>query len=180
MKLSWPPAAGKLLIGLKPSNQVLSVDNEQPVFDIMTMQQRLAKSVPSKFATKMSSQLTTAFNIWADRLLAKEYCGTVVAYNFNLYEHEGEFAIQLVGTSSFDISNEDWACDEVFSSGEDLFHLSHEIVGDQWERGLRTAKSLVRNYLDFGKHAAVLKGSRGVGVAFVDGSIDLVYVRRNP
>src|SRR5262245_50712065 len=124
----------------------------------------------------MTSQLFTEFNIWADRILARECRGTVVAYNFNLYEHESEFAIQLVGTNSFDKSNEDWACDEVFSSGEDLFYLSHATDGDRWESGLETAKSLVKNYLDFGKQAEVLKRSLGVGVGFVDGNIELVYV----
>src|SRR5262245_13870257 len=124
----------------------------------------------------MTSQLFTEFNIWADRVLATQYGQKVVAFNFNLYEHESEFAIQLVGTSSFDMSNEDWACDEVFSSGEDLFYLSHAIVGNQWQSALETAKSLVKNYLDLGKQADVLKRSRGVGVGFVDGNIELVYV----
>ena len=101
----------------------------------------------------------------------------VVAYNFNLYEHEDEFAIQLVGTGSFDLSDEDWACDETFSSGEDLFYLPHTVFGDQWQIGLEMANSLVKNYLQHGKYAALMKATRGVGVGFVSGNIDLVYLR---
>lgn len=78
---------------------------------------------------------------------AKKRSKSVVAYNFNLYEHEVEFAIQLVGMSSSDMSDEDWACHEVFSSGEDLFCLRHAIVGDRWQASLEAAKSLVKNYL---------------------------------
>ena len=118
------------------------------------------------------------FNAWADRLLTKHTSSSVVAYNFNLYEHAKEFAIQLVGTRSFDVTEQDWACDEIFSSGEDLFLLPHNIVGESWENGLEAAKSLVRNYLHHGTQAPFLKASRGVGVGFVDGDIEFAYLER--
>ncbi len=122
----------------------------------------------------MTSELYIEFNTWADRLLTKHASSSVVAYNFNLYEHANEFAIQLVGTRSFDVTDQDWAGDEVFSSGEDLFHLPHSIAGEKWENGLEAAKSLVRNYLHHGTEAALLKTSRGVGIGFVDGDIELL------
>lgn len=122
----------------------------------------------------MTGELYVEFNRWADRILSKYRSDSVVAYNFNLYEHAKEFAIQLVGTRSFDVSEQDWACDAIFSSGEDLFCLAHSIVGDRWESGLEAAKSLVKNYLDHGSQSAFLKASRGVGVGFVDGDIELI------
>jgi hypothetical protein len=122
----------------------------------------------------MNPGLLTEFNDWTDRLLI-EHAGTkAVAYHFNLYEHEESFAMQLVGTSVFDVSDDDWPCHEVFSSGEELFHLPHAMVGDQWEKGLEAAKSLVHNYLKQGNHALLLNASLGVGVGFVDGDINLV------
>ena len=125
----------------------------------------------------MTPELLLQFSAWVDRLLIEFRSTPVVAYNFNLYEHEEEFAIQLVGTGSFDPRNEDWACDEIFSSGEDLFFLPHTVVGDQWQSGLEMANALVKNYLQDGKHAALMKASHGVGVGFVSGDIDLVYIR---
>ena len=125
----------------------------------------------------MTTELLVQFNAWVDRLLSEFGSTPVVAYNFNLYEHEDEFAIQLIGAGSFDPNDEDWACDETFSSGEDLFYLPHTVFGDQWQAGLEVANSLVKNYLQHGKHASSMKASRGVGVGFVGGNIDLVYVR---
>ena len=126
----------------------------------------------------MTPELLVQFNAWVDRLLLEFGSTPVVAYNFNLYEHEAEFAMQLVGTNSFHLTDEDWACDETFSSGEDLFYLPHTVFGDQWQTGLETANSLVKNYLQHGKHAALMKSTRGVGVGFVNGNIDLVYRKR--
>jgi hypothetical protein len=122
-------------------------------------------------------ELQLEFNAWADRILTQPLSSSVVAYNFNLYEHADEFAIQLVGTRSFDLRDEDWACDEIYSSGEDLFCLPHKVVGNRWEKGLEAAKSLVENYLCHGTKAGVLKASSGVGVGFVDGDIEFAYVR---
>jgi|ERR1044072_4471293 cupin superfamily acireductone dioxygenase involved in methionine salvage len=124
----------------------------------------------------MNSELYIEFNTWADRILSRHASDSVVAYIFNLYEHAKEFAIQLVGTGSFDLRDQDWACDEIFSSGEDLFYLPHGIVGDRWEDGLEAAKSLVKNYLQHGSQAEFLKASRGVGVGFVDGDIEFACV----
>jgi hypothetical protein len=126
----------------------------------------------------MTSELLLQFNAWVDRLLIEFGSAPVVAYNFNLYEHEEEFAIQLVGTGSFDLGDEDWACNEIFSSGEDLFYLLHTVVGHRWQNGLETANSLVKNYLQHGKHGTLMKAARGVGVGFVSGDIDLVYINR--
>lgn len=128
----------------------------------------------------MTSEFYIEFNTWADRVLTKHASNSVVAYNFNLYEHAKEFAIQLVGTRSFGLKDQDWACDEIFSSGEDLFVLPHAIVGNRWQNGLEAAKALVKNYLHHGAQAASLKASRGVGVGFVDGDIELAYLRSPP
>ena len=127
----------------------------------------------------MTSEFYIEFNSWADRVLTKHTSSSVVAYNFNLYEHANEFAIQLVGARSFDVTGEDWPCDEIFSSGEDLFYLPRSIVGDRWENGLEAAKSLVKNYLQHGTQAVLLKSSQGVGVGFVDGDIELAYLPHN-
>jgi len=126
----------------------------------------------------MTDEFCKEFNAWVDRLLTKHASSSVVAYNFNLYEHTEQFAIQLVGARSFDVTDQDWACDEIFSSGEDLFYLPHTIVGDRWKNGLEAAQSLVKNYLQEGAQAAFLKESRGVGVGFVEGDIELAYLRK--
>ena len=125
----------------------------------------------------MTPELLLQFNTWVDRILSDVGATPVVAYNFNLYEHENEFVVQLVGTDSFDLRDEDWACDESFTSGEDLFYLPHSVFGNHWRKGLEVTSFLVKNYLQQGNHATYMKDTRGVGVGFVDGNIDLIYLR---
>jgi hypothetical protein len=125
----------------------------------------------------MNDGFIVQFVSWADRVLLEYGLAPAVAYNFNLYEHEKAFVIQLIGTKSFDTNDDDWACDEAFSSGEDLFELPHQIVGADWRKGLEAARFLVESYLERSKRAEKLKASRAVGVGFVDGDLELVYIR---
>src|SRR5258705_8057497 len=118
----------------------------------------------------MNKALVSEFISWVDRIILEHGGGRrAVAYNFNLYEHEDEFAIQLIGATKFDTADEDWPCYEAFSSGEDLFILPYSAVGREYENGLRDAKILVEGYLKRGKEAKRLKASRGVAVGFVGG-----------
>lgn len=125
----------------------------------------------------MSDGFATQFVTWVDRVLLENGPARAEAYNFNLYEHEEAFAIQLIGAESFDPDDEDWACDAAFSSGEDLFELPHAIVGSDWRKGLTAARSLVETYMERGKRAADLKASRAVALGFVDGDLDLIFLR---
>lgn len=109
--------------------------------------------------------------------MINEYTAVAAAaYRFNLYAHVDSFAVQLIGASKYDPDDPAWACDERFSSGEDLFKIPRALVGDDWMRALETAKSLVSGYLQHGTQAARLRLSRAVGVGFVDGDLELVHV----
>ncbi len=112
---------------------------------------------------------------WIDEILIENQISDFGAYNFNIYESEGEFHIQVVGTNSFDLDDDDWACDEIYSSEEDIFIIPFEESGSDWKDGLLYIKGLLNNYLEFGQYSRILKKSRGVGVGFVDGDIDILY-----
>ncbi len=124
----------------------------------------------------VGDELFLGFETWLDQVMPTDQSEDIVAYNFNLYEHEDEFAVQLIGARWFDAEEEDWACDEIFSSGENLFCMSHNQVGSQWQQGLKVAIDLVSEYLDSGRYSSTLKDSLGVGVGFVGGNIELVYL----
>ncbi len=126
----------------------------------------------------MKNALASDFVSWVDRIVLEYGKGKrAVAYNFNLYEHEDEFAIQLIGAKRFDLTDEDWPCYEAFTSGEDLFILPFSLVGSKYESGQRKAKALIKGYLEQGKAAGSFKRSRGVALGFVGGDLELVYVR---
>ena len=121
-------------------------------------------------------EIYTDFSNWLDKQLSKELPNNVVAVNFNLYEgSENTFDIELIGCDSFDEDDGDWACDEVFSTREDLFYITR--TGDiaQWEQGLLFITTLVEKYLRKGKYADKLKGFTAVGISFVDGDIDILH-----
>jgi hypothetical protein len=119
--------------------------------------------------------LLKAFVMWVDRVFAVHASTNVAAYNFNLYEHDTSFAVQLVGTARYDPADPDWACDETFSTGEDLFEIARAQVGSDWQQGQFAVKQMVHHYLQHGKFAERMKSASAVCAGFVDGDIDTIF-----
>lgn len=114
------------------------------------------------------------FSKWVDSVLDKEYPDNTIAINFNLYEEHEEdtWAVQIIGSDRFD--EEDWACYETFTTGEDLYIWIEE---GGWEKALETAMDNLKVYLNDGKHSSTLLKYDGVGIGFVDGDIEIIYRR---
>jgi len=114
------------------------------------------------------------FEAWLDAALEADLPDDIAAFNFNLYEDdEYLWSIELIGASSFDPEDPDWACDEVFTNREEPLSWSAET---DWENVLETMTQYVEKYLIEGKYAALLKEYEAVGIGFVDGDITIVYV----
>ena len=118
---------------------------------------------------------------WLDNLLedASEtgIPDEVKAFGFNLYD-DGDYnwSMELVGTSEFDADNEDWLCDEVtdFGTREEPFQWNRKA---EWDEIFSDIICVLKEYLKSGKYGAVLKETAGVGVGFVDGDVEILYVR---
>lgn len=111
---------------------------------------------------------------WIDEALDQEIPEGIVALNFNLYDDEdADWSAELIGAGSFDMENDDWACDEVtdFGTREEPFSWHDE--DKDWEEIQELFKSDVARYLAEGKHAAKLQSYKAIGVGFVDGEIEL-------
>ncbi|MBR7161093.1 MAG: hypothetical protein IKD07_01625, partial [Clostridia bacterium] len=69
-----------------------------------------------------------------------------IAYNFNLYEfdEENEFGAELVASTAYDPEDDDWACETVYSSGDDLF----EFTADGWENALRDFLGMANAFIE--------------------------------
>lgn len=117
------------------------------------------------------------FTAWLDAAMAEVPLNQIVAVNFNLYESDEDqvFHVQIVGTASFDEEDEDWACDEVFTSGENIFFLRAE----DWEDCLKRCAVLVQKYLADGKYGSELKVVRAVAMGFVDGDLEIIYENKS-
>ena len=114
-----------------------------------------------------------AFSHWLDSILSNCLPDEIVAFNFNLYEcmEDGKFDIQLIGSAYYSDANTDWACDIVFSSGENVFPIESE----DWEKCLEKCEKLISEYIQHGEYAQILKYKRAVTVGFVDGDLNVVY-----
>jgi hypothetical protein len=115
------------------------------------------------------------FSKWLESNL-EQLPSDVVAINFNLYEGSNQtYDIQLIGTDKFDETDDDWACEEIFTTGEDVFLIPRTDDIEEWENGLSFIIKMVEKYLENGKYANMLKQLQAVGVGFVDGDIEILH-----
>lgn len=113
---------------------------------------------------------------WLDKLLDQELPKGIIAFNFNLYESSDRtYDIQLIGSDEFDENDEDWACSDYYTSGEDICCIKRTKEIEQWEQALSFIKKLVEQYLIEGRNANTLKSASAIGIGFVDGDIEIIY-----
>lgn len=107
------------------------------------------------------------FKKWLDAQLKKDIPEDVIAINFNLYEEDEEnvFAAQLVGCPGYDPDDDEWACDELFSSEEDLFYFE----ADGWEAAEELFGEILREYVD--NNPDKLADFEYIAYGFVDGDL---------
>jgi len=113
-----------------------------------------------------------SFYNWLEKVL-KKLPRDVEAIHFNLYEDgDNKWSVELVGTSTFDENNSDWACDEHYTTRDDPYVLTKK---SDWKAIENLFTTFLLNYLERGKYAYILKECRGIGIGFVDGDLSLIY-----
>jgi len=123
--------------------------------------------------------MTTEFNDWLNKILSKDKFSKSTAFNFNLSEENDSFQIQFISTFSYNKDDEDWACDEDYTSKK-LFILPRQTAGETWQQGLEFCSNLVKEYLNNGEYSYFLKEKEAVGIGFIDGDIKIVYENPRP
>ena len=90
----------------------------------------------------------------------------------NLYEGEedGEYDAQLVACAAYDREDPDWACEDIFSTGEELFGFSSE----DWEAALDLMLETMSEAIADGILPDAIEY---VAVGFVDGDLEEVFCR---
>lgn len=114
---------------------------------------------------------------WLDNVLETDIPNEVIAFGFNLYDDgDCNWSLELIGTSEFDIDDEDWLCNEVtdFDTRDEPFQWSQNA---EWEEILNHITDVLKEYLESGKYADVLKAKSGIGVGFVDGDVEILYAK---
>ena len=112
------------------------------------------------------------FSAWADSIFENPFPDNTIALNFNLFEESERdtYSVQIIGADKFD--EEDWACYETFSSGENLYFWDEE---GGWEQALTTAMENVEKYITESSFSETLRSYKGIGIGFVDGDIEIIY-----
>lgn len=153
------------------------------IFDILT---RLPvfitkKFIQSKIQEKKKSENASLneknlFNDWLDNVLKEEISNDVIAFNFNIYEDSDEkYRLELIGSSSYDKDNDNWACDEMFSSRNNTYVLDNEYSKGKYKDVECDVIKLVRKYMYVGKYKEKLEQSHAVCCGFVDGDLEIIY-----
>lgn len=112
------------------------------------------------------------FEKWVDSTLTTDLPKEVVAFCFNLYDDgNGNWSVELVGTSCFDKDDSDWACNEIFATRNNPLRWKSK---GSWENVLSSVKSHLETYLQKGKHASLMRSQQGIGLGFVDGDLTIL------
>ena len=118
------------------------------------------------------------FEKWVDAALSVELPANIEAFCFNLYEDfnpydDGKklYSVEIIGSPSFDETDEDWACDEVFNNR--AYPLCWK-SDKSWEGVLEEMRGHVWRYLREGKYASLLRSKQAVAIGFVDGDLELL------
>ena len=128
----------------------------------------------SIFKNRGESGLTySELETWLNEVMQMTIPDDVVAFCFNLYEDANKsWTLELIGASSFDTTDNDWARDEVFTTRDKPLTWNDN---KEWQDVLMMIKRLLKDYLEKGKSGKVLKGRQGLAVGFVDGDLTLLY-----
>lgn len=113
---------------------------------------------------------------WINSLQLQTISEEIEAFCFNLYDGcDGEnWRMDLIGASSFDEEDEDWACEEIsdFNSRNPLFSWKQNA---EWNKILADVVEFLGQYLKEGKYASVLTSRTAVAVGFDDGSLEILF-----
>jgi len=120
------------------------------------------------------------FASWLSKALSDEVNPEVSAFSFNLYEVADEagvkFGIELIGASTFDLNDPDWACDEVWEPKQRQLLIPIAYSGETWTDCLTKLKDLViRSLAAPQDYAEQLKRVAGIGIGFVDGDLEIIW-----
>ncbi|MBO7467968.1 MAG: hypothetical protein J6T94_09835 [Bacteroidaceae bacterium] len=122
------------------------------------------------FKKKSESGLTySELETWLNEVMQMTIPDDVVAFCFNLYEDANKsWTLELIGASSFDTTDNDWACDEVFTTRDKPFTWKEN---KEWQDVQITIIKMIKDYIEKGKYGKTLKERQGLAVGFVDGDL---------
>ena len=122
------------------------------------------------------------FEKWLDDILENsDIPENTAAFCFNLYEESAEehlYSIQPAAAGDYDPDDKEgnWACDELWSSEENVFTVdTSDEESTEKDHAFELFKEMCEEYLENGKYKNILLDSQAVAIGFVDGELSLVF-----
>ena len=111
------------------------------------------------------------FSKWVESAIEKGIPNEVISICFNLYDDiDDNWSIEMVGCTSYDSDDFDWACDEYTDFGTRNNPYSWNQKSD-WEDIQQQVSYIIQKYLKEGMYKEQFINLRGVAVGFVDGDL---------
>ena len=121
------------------------------------------------------NEIYTEFENWLDSLFENnDMPDETLAFCFNLYEESSEdsvYSVQLVACDKFDKDDSDWACEECWSSEEDIFYIE---LSDEQDKDWKSAQELIKSWVQEYMKTCDTLSAKPVAIGFIDGDLELI------
>ena len=117
------------------------------------------------------------FEEWLDLVLEKDLPQDIIAFNFNLYDSEETFDIQLIGSNEFDDESDDWACNETYSSEEVICYIEKNDDISDADDAIKIFKDCALKYIQNGKFNDKLNKAKALYIGFIDGDLEKIFLK---
>ena len=115
---------------------------------------------------------------WLNKVLKGHIPQDVVALYFKLQENgHHRWSMELIGSNRFDPQDNTWSSEETFDFGTKKKPLTWR-KWTNWQTILVDMTQFVKQYLENGCYAELLKSYQGIGIGFADK--DLFLIHNNP
>jgi hypothetical protein len=121
-----------------------------------------------------------SFESWLEAVLPSRTPDGVVAFNFNITDHES-WLVEVIGASSYGPNDKDWACPPEAWKGDHGFDVAKHHA-QNWEQALKYIAARVGRFVSRSRHqnAVILREATAVCVGFVDGDLTKVWPAPTP
>lgn len=121
---------------------------------------------------------STNFHDWLAEIIADDTPDdSIVAYYFGIFEGEGHYTVYLTGSSVYDPTDADWACNRDFEPTNKYCVLPSYMDSISWNKVLEEVEKYLKDFVN----SSVFSGSffakaKAIATGFDDG--DLVVIDR--
>ena len=126
--------------------------------------------------------ITDEFDAWLSVSLPEKTPPGVVAYLLGIHElvdaktRVEHLCIGLIGTETYDVDDDDWACEGIWNPTSSGFLIGYEVFDNDWESAQASVAAMIARFIHLKlPGSAVLRQSQCVATGFLDGDLITVW-----